>query len=99
MTAEDTIRLTATFLRDPDNWIQGEFQDGHKRCLDGALQDFAPSGRVYREAEALLTETLPAGPWSLTCFNDHTSHAEVIGLLDGVVGRAPEVERAVELIA
>lgn len=96
-TAEPTVGqvllLARTLIENEDRWIKGHYAtlDG-RHCAVGALRAAAlrlDARRIGRSAQDHLRDLARArGFRSIEQMNDHSTHAEVIGLFDSAIASA-----------
>lgn len=100
MDAYEILTKAQDLIRDPINWITGDYaQDylGHRVaahdpnacswCSLGALDKASPHAGAYLEARQILFQATPMSPVEV---NDKGSHADVMTMFD----KARELARA-----
>jgi hypothetical protein len=81
-------------------WCKGQAADGNSFCLVGALAEATltaavgvqglPGYKVWRDARQALEDEVPKTYPSLVAFNDRTSQAEVLDLVDRAIAAVTE---------
>jgi hypothetical protein len=91
----ETMNKAQDLIRDPKNWIQGDFTDG-KGCycslgaLDVATNDDAGMYHTIRAYLGDAARSIDNRVLGAASFNDHHTHEEVMAMWD----RAKEVASA-----
>mgnify|MGYP001604621475 CR=1 FL=1 len=85
MTTAGILRDAKALIDTPAKWTKGVYTDDKgRRCALGALQSVTASEAGRRRAGRELERALPA--WgSVTHYNDHHSHADVMALFDRAI--------------
>ncbi|HEY3620727.1 MAG TPA: hypothetical protein VGK96_28320 [Candidatus Sulfotelmatobacter sp.] len=92
MNAIEWLQKARKRIENPENWAQGRYRCGNSFCAVGALyieEDNMGNQCAFNKVYELLQDVCLSmgGTRSISYFNDHHSHAEVIAAFDEAIRR------------
>jgi hypothetical protein len=94
VSVADVLRKARALIEKPENWLQGEYCDGDKFCLLGAIAKVQELPEYKSEetpayfAVKAAVRALDPGTVFPHRFNDTHTHAEVLAAFDRAIERA-----------